>query len=296
MNNQDNNYHKIDTVAIREQAEVRAIDAVSIIEQKCAATPVAFLKANLDNKNIRARATEPDIKLIIGVMMIKISAMAGIKTEIDISTAEDITRMILSFNNDLTVEEVYKAFELERYGIYAKMCASTKESIIDKTNHFQLFNADYVSTILSKYRSWKNLIRNEHNISKNTVQEVKSPDAEEVKKIMDAATIRIFDEYSQTKEVPTPCIHVFLELYQRKILPYSKEEYSFYYSSAQRDLKVVYNTKVPKNTSERNKIKETLENILKTDSEIVQALAAKHVLTDFFQKLIDEDKYICNYL
>lgn len=296
MENERETYHRPDTVAIREQSELRASDAVAIIEQKCTLKPVAFLKANLDNKIIRYRATEPDIRLTIGIMMIKISAMAGIKTEIDMSTGEDIARLILSFNDDLTVEEVYKAFELERYGIYTKMCPSTKELIIDKTNHFQLFNADYVSTVISKYRSWKILMKKEHNISKQVPVQENKPDAVEVKKIMDAGIIRIFEAYVETKEVPTPCIHIFLELYQRKIFPYERKHYDLYYSSAERDLKIEYQNKKPKDIAERNQIKETLESIYKSDSEIVKALAAKYVLQDFFQKLIDKDQHIENLI
>lgn len=77
-------------------------------------------------------------------MLSKIHGLSGIKSKIDPFAAEDIQKMISSYFKTLSLEEIYKAFELERFGLYEA-----------KTDHFQLFDANYVSEILKKYKNWK---------------------------------------------------------------------------------------------------------------------------------------------
>lgn len=114
------------------------------IETICELPKVQFLKSTYEIKKIRDRKYEPTFKQLLGVMLVKINSLAGIKTEIDDFTKQDIVKMILSAYSDLSIEEIYKAFELERYSVYES-----------KTEHFQLFDANYISEILKKYKNWK---------------------------------------------------------------------------------------------------------------------------------------------
>jgi hypothetical protein len=61
--------------------------------------------------------------------------------------------MILSACADLTIEEIYKAFELERYGSYEL-----------KTDHYGLFNAEYVAAVIKNTENG-NLIHKGNTIS-----------------------------------------------------------------------------------------------------------------------------------
>lgn len=117
---------------------------VSEIETICELPKVQFLKSTYEIKKIRERKYEPAFKQLLGVVLVKINSLAGIKTEIDDFTKQDIVKMILGTFNELSIEEIYKAFELERYSVYET-----------KTDHFQLFDANYISEILKKYKKWK---------------------------------------------------------------------------------------------------------------------------------------------
>ena len=115
---------------------------------------------------IKEISKEPRFNDLLGAMFTKISVLAGIKGEIDQFTKQDISKMILSTFKELSLEELHKAFELERYGVYD-----------DKTDHFQLFDANYISQILKKYKKWKAKERLELNISQ-PVLEIKISEVE----------------------------------------------------------------------------------------------------------------------
>ena len=137
----DDNFYKVDAVAIRENQENRVAVVIANIEQKPIATSLAFVKSISETPKIKDRKTEVDIQPLIWVMLVKIAALSGVKDAIDDFNKSDILKMIFTSFSDLTVEEIYKAFELERYSQYEV-----------KTEHFQLFNAEYVSAILKKYK------------------------------------------------------------------------------------------------------------------------------------------------
>jgi hypothetical protein len=93
------------------------------------------------------------LRSILPLLMTRICVLSGIKEEIDNLNAQDISKMILSRYKTLSVFEINKAFELERYSAYDR-----------KTDHFQLFNAEYVGEILKKYQNWKKRQYREQNI------------------------------------------------------------------------------------------------------------------------------------
>lgn len=125
------------------------------VRENSSLAEVSFIKKNYEFKKIKEREHEPMFKMLLGCAFAEISAFAGIKNEISDENKRDILKMILTVYNDLTLEEIYKAFELERYFAYE-----------DKTEHFQLFNAVYISTVLKKYKNWRQNLKIQHNISK----------------------------------------------------------------------------------------------------------------------------------
>ena len=86
-------------------------------------------------------------------VLMKFSVFTGFKGVIDQANKQDITKMILSQYKSLAVVEIDKAFQMERYGSFAT-----------KTDHYQLFNAIYISDILNKYLKWKKERRNVLNL------------------------------------------------------------------------------------------------------------------------------------
>jgi len=270
----ENNDYKADKLAIIEKQQSVALESFELIESVCASNPISFLKQALTLKKIRDRKTEPNFKFQFAVLWSKVCTLGGIKNEIDPFMVEDINRMIFSIYSDLTIEEVYKAFELERHGAYDQ-----------KTDHFQLFNAEYVSTVLKKYKAWKSITRMQHNISsepsKNKIAELTE---DQKKEIMDKAIIRSFDEYLANSEISIPCVHIFDELYERKMFvphPDYKKTYSIAKFQLERELK----SEKSVNRQDRIKIQEVLDNLNSDNNEKVLARAKMLVLKDFFTYL-----------
>ena len=128
-------------------------DLIIYNENKNNLNNIDFVK---DSKNqIQIKSVENKIYLgeQLSVLITQIYNLSGIKGELNQIQAQDVLKMILTQFKELSLNEIYKAFELERYGSYTK-----------QTDHFQLFNAQYVSSILKKYKNWKREIKKTNNI------------------------------------------------------------------------------------------------------------------------------------
>ncbi len=279
----DENY-KVDKLAIIQEQEERAANEVAIIEQRCELSPVSFLKENYNFKKLRERKTEPEIRILIGTAMVKSAGHIGIKS-IDPLNRSDISKMILSTYNDLTLEEIYKSFELERYGVYE-----------DKTEHFQLFNSEYVAAVLKKYRNWKQNTKIQHNISP-PVALPQQTDSDK-KEIITNGIVRVFNEFKDSGIMPEPNNYIFDELLERKIIrePVTEGEVKYYArKKIQAEEEIKSELRPQKETFDnvaKKRVKEELDKIIHGNSDKVVARLKKLVLTDYFTRLIKENKSI----
>lgn len=283
----DDNHYQTDKLAIFEQHQEIAAQSLGDIEAKCEATPLAFLKANFDNVKVRDRRTEPVFKVTVAVMLAKICALAGIKAEVDNFNAEDINKMILSTYSDLTLEEIYKAFEMERYGVYEA-----------KNEHYGLFNADYVSAVLKKYRKWKQDVKFQHNIGPAQLP----PQISETEKqqILLSGIVRVFNEYSETKVLPDPNAYIFDALYEKSLIrdaetPGEHEYYQKQYAKAKKlveaEIKNAKNdisSSATISTYHKRAYKEEISKILEGKSDKVIIRCKSLILQDYFDKLIKQ--------
>lgn len=275
----ENNHYKVDTEALQVQQEIRVSDSIAIIEQKCSLSPVQFLKSNLDNKKIRERTTEPDIKITIGTMLIKIGTLAGIKNEIDSLVGQDIMRMILSTYADLTLEEIYKAFELERYG-----------SFEDKTEHFQLFNADYIAKILKKYKNWKLNMKTHHDITSDAKRLSEITESQKEQILINGVN-RFYQEYQETKIIADPSEYIFDFLVEKGNIknnnkPKLLEYYQIKLQEAKQELEKEQSKKTAIDKIERQRIKIDLDQIVAGYSPKIIIRAKRNILKEYFEKQI----------
>ena len=275
----ENNHYKVDTAALQVQQEIRVSDSIAIIEQKCSFSPVQFLKSNLENKKIRERTTEPDIKITIGTMLIKIGTLAGIKNEIDSLVGQDIMRMILSTYADLTLEEIYKAFELERYG-----------SFEDKIEHFQLFNADYIAKILKKYKNWKLNMKTHHDITSNAKRLSEITESQKEQILINGVN-RFYQEYQETKIIADPSEYIFDFLVEKGNIknnnkPKLLEYYQLKLQEAKHELEKEQSKKTAIDKIERQRIKVDLDQIVAGYSPKIIIRAKRNILKEYFDKQI----------
>lgn len=275
----EDNHHRVDKEELQLQQEIRISDSIALIEQKCSFGAVQFLKINLENKKIRERTTEPDIKMLIGIMLMKIGTLSGIKNEIDTIIGQDIIKMIFSTYGDLTIEELNKAFELERYG-----------SFDDKTEHYQLFNADYIAKILKKYKKWKHNIKIHHDITADTLK-LEAITESQKQTIIQNGINTLYEQYKSTKTIEDPSEYVFDYLVKTgKIKNNSNPKLLEYYQQqlqkAKQQLEKETTGKTSSSKTERVQIKIDLQQIINGYSPKIIIRAKRNILAEYFEKQI----------
>lgn len=107
--------------------------------------------------------------------------------------------MILKFYGNLSLEEIVYAFELERYN-----------QLDPKTEHFQLFNAEYVSTVLKKYKNWLAQVRFDNNLPISKPKEqINSTSQKEKDAIMRNGCIRCYNEFKELGFIKEGNTHIY---------------------------------------------------------------------------------------
>lgn len=212
--------------------------------------------------------------------MVKISVLAGIKNEIDDLTKQDISKMIVSAYAELAIEEIYKAFELERYGVYE-----------EKTEHFQMFDSNYISTVLKKYKNWK---INEKKILNFQVKVEAPPEIDENEKtnLLKAATQNRYEEFLKNDFIVGKHDHIFDFLVEKnKIIvsnnPKNKEWFSIRLSIAKRILLESLNNKIAISKNENDSLNKSLEEIKNGKSDQILIKAKEIILKEYFEKQAD---------
>ena len=143
----------------------------------------------------------------IGSIIAQHAAFIGIKGEIDPINKSDISEMILSRFSSLSLEELYKAFQMERYGDFGV-----------RTEHYQLINAPYVCEILKKYKEW---LRNTRQVN-NLPMSLPAPKEELSEEEKDARFIanvqRYYNDFKQTSKMPLFCGWLYDGLKERSMI------------------------------------------------------------------------------
>ncbi|MFH6944651.1 hypothetical protein [Flavobacterium sp. FlaQc-50] len=277
----ENGIYKVDKLAIVQEQEERASEKIYEIENRCNVPVIAFFKSNFGFIKIRNRKSEPEITFLVGAALLKSAVQLGLK-DIDNLHKPDILKAIFSHYQDLTLEEIYKAFELERYGMYDT-----------KTEHFQLFNAEYVTTILKKYRAFKHRIKSENHISNNENSSTEIT-PEEKEAIVSNGINRVFNEFKETKTIDGPTEYIFDFLVEKgKIKTKGKPAVADYYqdkiNEAKEQLKKENEIKNSSSSSslERKNLKSDIANIISGTSPKIIIRAKRNILLEYFKKQLE---------
>ena len=276
--------YNVDISELNNHKEQLALKQYDDLVSECSLTPVSFLKKNYEFKKIRDRRTEPNITTFLGVTWLKICMLCGIKQNQSSEVWQDITNLIFSYYSDLTVEEIFKAFELERFGEYP-----------ERTEHYQFFNSEYVSAVLKKYKVWKNNTKIQHNITKpENIALLPSISDSQKEEILIKGIVRVFSEYKQTKILPEPNTHIFDELLSRGLIlgantPKLEKYYADKMEEAKLELKKELEAdKATANFIQRKTIAREIEQILQGGSNRIIVKTKKIVLKEYFDKLIEQ--------
>lgn len=279
--------YKVDLAEISEKEnQIVGEMMVSVIDNTQTNGGV-FIKANFENKKISARQGEPYIKKLISAVLTQAYTLAGIKTEIDQSNAADINRAIINRFSNLTVEEVCKAFELERHLAYG-----------EKTEHFQLFNAEYVATILTKYVKWKRQTMHQQNIELPSNQKSNEVTAEEIRTIKLAGILNCYEDFAESGHVDDFRFNVFDILYDAGIFPKtgssanSDARYSEIMVQAQGELIQEYAIKKAQSLGKHGgeELKRDYEQIKSGFGSVLNNRCKAIALASYFKKLGSKEK------
>ena len=259
-------------------------ETIMEIESNCNVSKTEFLKKTYEIQSIRDRKNEEGFDSLLAICLVKINTLGGFKGEIDDFAKQDIRKMILSQFSELSIEEVYKAFELERYGAHEV-----------KTEHFQLFDANYISTVLKKYKNWK--------IDQKKILNISAPKLEnEISDIQKENIVifginRKYSEFIELGVIDEPFVYIFDELVERGFIKLASSENSKlieYFktkqSEAKRELMKEYSELTSADKKERDLIKEQLSKISNNSSKKIEFRTKRIVLAEFFKKQIELGK------
>lgn len=266
-----------------------AITDLNIIEQISSLPNTSFFDIVYKAEKIKDFANDQFFKGHLAPILIKICVLAGIKNEIDQFTKRDIMNMLFTRFKNLSTADIWKAFELERYGVYD-----------EKTEHFQLFDSNYVATVLKKYQEWKQREKTMINYKPPTLEENLLPEISDSQKkqIITDAIIKSFTYFKENGKLSDDIqTHIFDELYSRGFIvdktkpDYNENTTTNYFikqqQKAYQELEAEY--KEGAKTKNRDYYKSALKELENNTSGAVIARMKRNVLSAFFERYKDDN-------
>jgi hypothetical protein len=244
-----------------------------------------FLQKSYSFEKLSQLKKDANFVFLIGGWITQTSALMQIKNPIDNFIKQDIVNMLGGHWSNLSIEELIKAFELERFGAYE-----------DKTEHYQLFDCSYIAQILKKYQKWSREKKIELNITNQNLMEENKISESDQFEIMTNAINEKYKYFLETGKIEEPVIHIFKELIERGFIKMPNKEtpklYAYYDNKLQEAKNQIiheYENTTEPDKFKRKELKSILASILNNDENLdakskIENRAKKLVLLDFFNK------------
>lgn len=236
-------------------------------------TEIGFVKDTPSQIKIRDIKDSYELNKSITIIIIETYNRLGIKGEITDFNAKDIKDLILTNFKGYSLDEIAYAFKLERHGL-----------TWEKTQHFQLFNAEYVGAVLRKYSEWKRKVRVEHNISTPVNKELTFSESEK-KRLTSNAIRKSLDHFLAHLSLPSGYLFIYEELYRLGLLNKDTKIKKTIYNSAIELLEQEYKEKKAGSREEHLQHKKIYENLRKPKQDIVIAKCKELSIIRFFRSL-----------
>ena len=194
----------------------------------------------------------------------------GIKEATSSFNKQDIIELLITKYRNLTIDEVYYAFKMERYG-----------NLGERIEHFQLFNAEYVSKVLDKWVNRKREVKRDHNI----LDQPKQKTATEKEKLywINRGVTECIEYYEENGSVMDGKLYLYDVLYDLGYLPSDAEYKNKMYAQAVEVVKFETESLKPKSIKEKKELKSILDEISLPKSPKVILKAKELVLLEFFR-------------
>lgn len=235
---------------------------------------ISFVKNIPSQVKIMEITNKNEFSKQLGLIMVKIINHLGIKNPVSDFEKADVKEMILMRFKHLSLDEVEYAFKLERYGVFG-----------EKTNHYQLFNAEYVSNILNKYVKFRQKVRFDKNlVVKKMKTEEEVSDQEKLRREKQAVnrSLAYFEEY---REVDTTRIYVYDILFALGKMPTDIAYKNRVKEDAVLLLEREQKQKKPTSIDEKREFAQVLKSIQKGTSPQIIIKCKELELAKFFREL-----------
>lgn len=229
----------------------------------------------LEKKWDRIDTIDPNyLRSIFGVLFTRIAFLSGVKEEIDDINKADIKKMMITRYREMSIEEIWKAFELERFGEHE-----------ETTQHFQLFNAEYVGAVIKKFKKWRAAKRVHHGmVIDKKIPLLPQQTDHSYEEMMQNAVKRLKLEYENTNDITGSNDYVYTYLFDKNELPtgmdYKKEVMIRAKEIAVAEVKKKPYQSTTQNIIDQNIIKRIRENKDNTAISIAKSI----VLKEYFNK------------
>ncbi len=203
----------------------------------------------------------------------------GIKEAVSKIDKTDIMELLLTKYKNLSFGEFMYAFKMERYG-----------NLGERTQHFQLFNAEYVSQVIDKYVTWKQEKKRKHNISN---EEVKTTITEKEKQFwINKGVTECIEYYAENHTIMDGKIYIYDVLYDEGYRPTDTKYKLRVKQDAVEVIEFEQNSIKPKTLAEKKQISGILNDIRKPKSGILINKCKEIVLLEFFRKVFRDEEQL----
>ena len=230
----------------------------------------------------------PDFGLLLGMLFTQVNNLLGIKEGISDNNKQDIKEMLFMRFKNISPEEIQYAFKLERFGLLG-----------ERTSHYQLFNAEYVSTVLDKYKKWLQKQRQDNNLSlpesKPEMTAEQIAEKERIEKhsaeVMQIININFcYDEWKESKTISLSYSGVFDRFIEKGIIKDPKApKYQKYLAKKIQEAKEMlikgYEVQGQREYASKNAIRELIKEVKSGLSPKIEEKAKCLVLEDYFSKI-----------
>jgi len=236
-------------------------------------SPISFINDVKNQLKIRDIDTDSsEFRNRLGVFFTKTHNLLGIKEHILDINKVDIMEMLLMRFKGLSLEEIEYSFKMERFGNFGK-----------KIEHFQLFNADYVSRVLDRYTEWKNFKNKTYNLKKQEVL-VEISESEK-KRIVNEAVIEFYNHFKENRTIDVNRIYLYNVFYGMDLLAKDNETKNSIKKDAVDIVRMDLLSRKPTSLEEKRGLKVQIEGITNPKNSSVITKCKELSIEDYFRSL-----------
>lgn len=215
---------------------------------------IEIIYALEQNEKIRNLPKE-EIAQGIAVIFASVLAYSGFKEGIHKANKRDLMEMICTRYRHLSLPEINHAFKVDRYGYHG-----------EPTKHYQLFNAEFVATVLMKYEKWKQAEKERYSKEKSSIE----------RRAQDCFMVyREFGKITQLR-------FIYEHLYSKGVLPDHNKR--FRQKIIRKSIKRFYKDEERISLKEKNKILLDLQK----GKIYLRGLCRRIIVETFFRKIIHQ--------